>query len=176
MRVLCVWPALGVVTELGVVVVRGIPTHSSTNASRKARTRRWGIASRSSVRSHGLTVAKVARAVGLSPRQLTAIERGIARRRLTRCIGWRTRSSRPFEYFLPRSRETQRSLFHPKESGAPLSHAPLGRADGTQPGVLYYPLITDPIDRGLHPYLLRFSPNTPAQPTSFCLASSSSTS
>ena len=116
--------------------------------------------------AHGLTVAKVARAVGLSPRQLTAIERGDRPAPIDTLYRLAHAFQRPFEYFLPRSRETQ-AHYSIRKKASTLSHAPLGRADGTQPGVLYYPLITDPIDRGLHPYLLRFSPNTPAQPTSF---------
>ena len=105
--------------------------------------------------AHGLKLAHVARALGLSHRQLSAIERGARSAQLDTLYRLARVFQRPVTYFLPRPRNGQPS-YVVRRAGSILKQPKLCRADGTQPGVEYYPLITDPIEHGLHPYFVRF--------------------
>jgi transcriptional regulator with XRE-family HTH domain/quercetin dioxygenase-like cupin family protein len=115
--------------------------------------------------AHGLKVAQVARAIGVSHRQLTAIENGARSAQVDTLYRLARVFQRPIEYFLPKPREGQPS-YAVRRADSILQHPPLCRADGTQPGVQYYPLITDPIERGLHPHFVRFPPRL-AEPSQF---------
>ena len=124
-------------------------------------------ASHSSGRRNGLKVAQVARAIGLSHRQLSAIENGERSAQLDTLYRLAGVFQRPIEYFLPKSRQGQLS-YAVRRADSILKHPPLCRADATQPGVAYYPLITDPIERGLHhPYFVRFPPGARTGPSQF---------
>jgi transcriptional regulator with XRE-family HTH domain/quercetin dioxygenase-like cupin family protein len=116
--------------------------------------------------AHGLKVTQVARAIGLSHRQLTAVENGARSAQLETLYRLARVFQRPVEYFLPKPREGRPS-YAVRRADSILKHAPLCRADGTQPGVQYYPLITDPIERGLHPYFVRFPSGARAKPSRF---------
>jgi HTH-type transcriptional repressor of puuD len=110
--------------------------------------------------AHGLSVAQVARAVGLSPRQLTAIENGVRPAPIDTLYRLAHAFQRPFAYFLPQS-GNDNPAFTVRKKRCVLDGPAFSRADGTQPGAVYRPLIAGSIERGLHPYLVRFSSGVP---------------
>jgi transcriptional regulator with XRE-family HTH domain/quercetin dioxygenase-like cupin family protein len=116
--------------------------------------------------AHGLKLAQVARALGLSHRQLSAIESGARSAQLDTLYRLARVFQRPVSYFLPRPRDGQPS-YAVRRATSILDQPLLCRADGTQPGVEYYPLVTDPIEHGLHPYFVRFPRGRQAEASQF---------
>ncbi len=116
--------------------------------------------------TYGVSVADLAHAVGLSPRQLRAVESGARPARIDTLYRLARVFQRPASYFLPKPHDGH-PAYALQRADTIVASPSLHRADGSQAGVRYHPLLAQPVERALHPYLVRLPADGPETESCF---------